>query len=304
MNLTSPITILTLFVPVALAQDAPGTKPAEERPWRVTFSAAGSYQFDADQKNGSGTVSVGRLGASAGLAAPIAERSELHMGLAWRESWFSFDNVPTPTPGSTFVPWDETTDITLSATFSSQSNEHWGWFAGGRATFAGESGTEFSDSLSGGVFAGASYGVNDRLSFTFGVGAYAPLESSTFFAPILGIEWKFADEWTLTSRDRLGLFVEWNATERLTLSLGAEYLTGDYRLSDRHVFLPGGVGRERSVPLLLSLAWEVDPTITVSFDAGLMAWERFRVDTAAGSKVTQFETDPAFMFGCGVKLAF
>lgn len=299
---------LSLAQPAAQpAGQAKEAKGDGERPWRISFTPAGEYSTSADLRSTTGDVSIARVGAALGLEVPVGDQSNLAFNLAWQHSWYDWDSATSL--GGVAKPWDDTDEIDFGFRFSSRIDDHWSWFAGLGANSSGEKGADFNDTLTYGGGAGVRYSFSDKLSLTGGLIVRSQLEDSAQVIPILGLDWKFAEKWTLTTEYKTsifpapGLFLKYSPCEAATIALGASYQTHVYRLSDRDAPLDG-VGRERRVPVELSIAWKLSPHATITGRAGIVAWQRYRLDTSDGTLIGQNEADPSGIFGLSANFSF
>lgn len=290
--------------PSGPAKDAKGDG---ERPWRISFTPGAQYSTAADLRTTTGDVSIARAGAALGLEIPVGDQSNLAFNLAWQHSWYDWDAATSL--GGVANPWDDTDELDFGFRFSTRINDEWSWFAGLGANSSGEKGADFNDTLTYGGGAGVRWRVSDTLSLTGGLIVRTQLEDSASVIPILGFDWKFADQWSLTTEYKTsifpapGLFLKYQPCEEATLALGVSYQTHAFRLSDRDTPIEG-IGRERRLPVELSLAWKLSPHATITGTAGVVVWQRYRLDTSDGTLIGQNEADPAGIFGLSATLAF
>ena len=151
--------------------------------------------------------------------------------------------------------------------------------------------------------------VQSKLTLTGGLIVRSQLEDSAFVVPIIGFDWRIDDKWSLTTNYRTSIFpqpglaIKYQACESVSLALGARYESRSFRLSDRDTPVDG-VGRERRLPVELCMQWQITRHATLSATAGLVAWQRFRMDDTGGTRIAQFEADPTPVFGLAFTLAY
>jgi len=296
-------------IPLFLASVAVGQPGGggTARPWRITFTPAVEYALPADLRTTTGDVSVFRVGAGLGVSAPIGEMSSLGVNLAWQRSWYEWDKATAF--GGTNEPWDDVNELDLGVRYMSRVDEKWSWFAGVGVNSSGEDGADFGDTLTFGGGGGVRYQVSETLGLTGGVIVRSQLEDNASVIPIVGVDWTIDDRWSLTTDYRTsifprpGVFVKYKASEDVTVALGASYETKAFRLSDRDT-PADGIGREWRLPVELNAQWKVSAHGTLSATVGLVAWQRYRMDDAAGVRIAQFETDPTMSFGLSFTLAY
>lgn len=124
----------------------------------------------------------------------------------------------------------------------------------------------------------ALYVVDADLQWFFGLRVNA--RSQYLVLPLLGVRWKFADEWTLNllvPHPRL----EYDFNERLKAYFGADIKAGTFKVGDRF-----GTDHGRSdlnhatldyfeARIGPGLSWSVRLNVTVEADAGCMVYRRF-----------------------------
>ena len=319
--MTRAILAALALSPAAFAQDMPDAwiafqpaaqatkdiKAGGDRPWRISFTPGAEYALAADLKATTGDVSIARAGAALGVDAPIGEMSSLAVSFGWQHSWYTWDKATSL--GGVAAPWDDTDELDLGVRFSSRIDEKWSWFAGVGANSSGEKGADFSDTLTFGGGGGVRYRASDTLAFTAGLIVRSQLEDSASVIPIIGVDWKFAEHWALTTEYRTsifprpGIFLTYSPCDTLDLALGASYETHVFRLSDRDTPIDG-IARERRIPVELSASWKLSPHATLAASAGVVVWQRFRLDTSDGTLIGQNEADPTGIFGLSLKMAY
>lgn len=284
--------------------DAAPAVPAgdDEKKTHVTFSVGASHTFTADLKDLPGKVGVTRLGSEVSVFGPVGEKSRWSVGLEWESSFYRFDNATGFVAGFD-KPWRDTFSLELVGGFSGKFDEHWGWFARGFGKSAGEEGAEFGDTLTGGGFGGASYTFNENLTVSLGVGARSRLDRPAQVLPIAGIEWKFAPQWALTSRQKPGLFLEYAPSKTVDLALGVEYQSREYRLNDRDA-APGGVARDDRFIIEGEVGWDVWKNLTIYATVGVTGWAEYRLDNNAETTLGKSKADPALSLAVSGKLVF
>lgn len=287
----------------------PGGGPGrgDGSPWRITFTTAGEYTTAADFKaDGGGSVSVARANAGLSVSRQVGDKGLASVSLGWQRSWYDFDS---PSVFGAAAPWDEVNEIDLSVLYRVRINDKWSWFGGGGVNSAGEDGADFGDTLTGGGVLGAGYAFNEKFRLTGGLLVRSQLEEDVTFVPIIGVDWKFAEKWRLSTDYRRSIFPRpslsliHSLSDSLDLALSVGYETRVFRL-DEDGSNPDGVARERRVPVELSADWKVSPNVSLNAMAGVSTWGRYRLDDSTGTRISQSEVEPAGIFGLSVKLEF
>lgn len=296
---------LLMFAPAAVLAQAGDAE--SKRPWKITFTPAVEYSLPSDLRTTTGDVSIFRAGAALGVEAPVGQTSALGVNFAWERSVYDWDNATSF--GGTNEPWDDINQLDLGVRFMSRIDDKWSYFFGAGVNSSMEDGADFGDSLTYGGGAGVIYRASDKLTLTGGLIVRSQLEDSAFVVPIIGFDWKIDDKWSLTTNYRTSIFpqpgvaIKYQACESVSVALGAHYESRSFRLSDRDTPVDG-VGRERRLPVELCVQWEITPHATLAATAGLVAWQRFRMDDSGGTRIAQFEADPTPIFGLAFTLAY
>ncbi len=291
-------------IPVATQQPDTGAVPTadDEKKTHVTFSVGASHTFSANLKDLPGDVGVTRIGSEVKAFGQLTDKSRWSVAFEWESSFYRFNNATGFAAGFS-TPWRDTFSFELTGGLSGKFDEHWGWFGRGFVKSAGEEGAEFGDTLTGGGIGGASYSFNENLTVSLGVGARSRLDRGAQVLPIAGIEWKFAPQWTLTSRQRPGLFLEFAPTKTVDLSLGVVYESREYRLNTRDA-APGGVARDNRFVVEAEAGWDVWKNLTIYGTVGVTASSEYRLDNNIQQTLGKSKTDPALSLGVSAKLVF
>jgi hypothetical protein len=175
---------------------------------------------------------------------------------------------------------------------------------------ARETGTGSSDSVTYGVFAGLSWQVSDRLRIGPAFGAFSELEGDGVDAfPAIILDWEISDRWTLSTGGGTaasrgpGLRLAYAATDALSLGLEARLERSEFRL-DNTGPAPGGIGEDRSVPVVLTLDYAPNPGLSLSAFAGVALDGELELRDATGLVVSQQTYDTAPVAGLSLRLRF
>jgi hypothetical protein len=271
----------------ALAQIVtPGVEPrASDEPntW-ATLSYAHLFETDIDDIS----VDVERdsLLAIVGHRFELSDSVNLLAQGAYQLSDYDFS-------GDGGALWDDINQITMTTLVDWKLDESWSLLGGGLARFSGESGADFDDALTGGVFGGFRYAWNENLTTGFLLGVMSQIEDSAAILPLPLVTWKFAETWKFhLGVSQLGAVgygpeLSWMASEKWELGLGASYQRRRYRLDkgDR-------VGDETSMPIYLKLGWHPTPQSALELMAGVAVAGEVRQEHNGGSKIFDKDTDP------------
>ena len=87
------------------------------------------------------------------------------------------------------------------------------------------------------------------------------------------------------------------------LSLIARSESNRFRL-DNVGLAPGGVGEDRSLPVVMALQYQPNPGMTLSVFAGAELDGRLQLENAAGAVISRQSYDPAGLVGVSFRLMF
>ena len=161
-------------------------------------------------------------------------------------------------------PWKNVNTIRFSLPTRWRLDQKWSMFAGPNLRFTGETGADLTDSMTGGVFAGVAYRVNDRLTIGPGIGVLTQLEDNTRFIPVLIINWKITDTLSLTTGQGVGatlgpgLALNWQPSPKWNFSIGGRAESLRFRL-DKDGKVPNGIGDDRSFPIFCGVVYHFTP---------------------------------------------
>ncbi|MCC6426930.1 MAG: hypothetical protein IT435_08915 [Phycisphaerales bacterium] len=297
----SPASVV-LWQPVTQREADPSAKPAS-RDLEIRLRGEGELgmksDFDGDTAE-DGDVSVSRLRAGLEVSVPIGERSNLEFTL---DNEWSFYDFSEPSAFGAMAPWDDTWERGIRIVFSTQETEKFAWFVGADVTAASEYGADFGDSVTYGGLAGVRYSFSEN--FTAGLGIYARsrLEDDFLPLPMIAFLWKFAPEWSLSSQNGRSVRLGWQVSEPVSLFAEGGYEAREYRLDDDGPSVDG-IGKDRRVPVALGARWQIAEGLTLTGKAGAYVWQRYRLDEEDGTKIDEFEAEPAAFFVVELRWVF
>jgi hypothetical protein len=164
----------------------------------------------------------------------------------------------------------------------------------------GESGAD--DTTTYGLYAAAAWRVRENLTIGPGFGVFTRLEDSARFFPILAIDWDFKERWNLSTGSGLaasrgpGLTLKYQLNEDWSLGVAGRYEDIEFRLGDKGP-VPGGVGRDLSVPVLFLATLKPDPKLKFSVFVGVELFGTLKLKDPAGHVLEESDYDPAPLFG-------
>lgn len=173
-----------------------------------------------------------------------------------------------------------------------------------------EDGAASSDGFTWGAFGGISWQLSETLSIGPAVGIYSQLgDDDLDIFPALLIDWEFAPRWSLAtgtapgSTEGPGLSLSYQVTDEVKLSLAGRYENLQFRL-DNTGLAPGGVGEDRSFPLVLAVDYSPAIFFRATAFLGAKLGGTMKVRNAAGTVVNEQDYDPAPVAGFAFRLFF
>ncbi len=262
--------------------------------WAWTLDAGYLHQQETDLDDG-GAFSVDRANIAVGAKYSLGRGDSVGIGLEYGYHDYSFD-------GMKIEPWGKIHALTLSAPIRRSLNSQWSLFALPSVRANYEDGASISDAVTGGLLAGASYKLSERLYIGPGFGISSELEDDLNLFPILLIRWQINDELMLKTGRGMGasqgpgLVLDWQASEKWKLSLGARYEKLRFRLSDRN-FIPDGVGEDSGVPVYLGASYKFSDTAELSLYMGMKFAGSLELEDSSGDSLYDTDYDTAPFFG-------
>ncbi len=292
-----------LVVAAMCAVGLPASAPAQpSEGWSASIDGLGLFQGDADLDDG-GSFSANRqflrvggryrfgTGHSVGLSASIGQID------------YDFDDAVV-------APWTEIRDRRISLPVFIPVSRSASLLIAPQVRWDYEEGASSSDGQTEGAFLGLAWRVSDSLTIGPALGAFSQLrDSDTNIFPALLIDWDITDRWNLGTGPTIGatqgpgLTLSYSHTDALSFSIAARYEDLEFRLNEGGV-ASGGVGRDTSVPLVVSVDYTPNPAVAVSLFAGAEIGGQLELFDAAGARVSQQDYDTAPIAGFAFSLQF
>lgn len=280
----------------------PGEPPAA--PPRLTFGLRGTadWAFPADLGDGAGEVSVGRVGATLDVSYLIDERSRFGLRLGEEFSFYDFADVTLLASGE--APIDDASETTVGLSYSRQLDDRWSIFGSATAIASAETGADFGDSLTYSGIGIASYAINERLTIGGGVLARTRLEDDVLVIPVVTVDWKIDDRWTLTNAGGSGgaratLAYQHSDAWRFFGDVGFE--GREFRLDDDGP-IPDGIGRDQRLPVGLGALYTPNKNFAIQLRAGAHFLQSLEFDDSSGDEIADSDIDPTGFISLMVSL--
>lgn len=295
----SPLLIPATLAALGLAQAAQAQQPMG---WGTETTAFFGVQGDADLAGG-GDVATSR--SFVGVGALNRLDSGLSLGFSIGYGLQSYDFG-----GGAAALWGDVETLSLSLPVQARLGNGADIFVAPTMRSTRETGAGTSDSVTYGVFAGISWQVSDRLRVGPAFGAFSELEGDGIDAfPAIVLDWEISDRWTLSTGGGTaasrgpGLRLAYAASDALSLGLEARLEQSEFRL-DGTGPAPGGIGEDRSVPVVLTLDYAPNPGLSLSAFAGVALDGELTLRDANGTLISTRAYDTAPVAGLSLRLRF
>ncbi len=300
--------LLIVAMPVAEAARETSGERASFRPeegWSLSLRGGAAHQFETGLDDG-GEFRVNRLFLQGGARYAPDHRRSVSLALGYGFDGYEFSGGRGI---AALSPWESVHTVRVSAPVRWGVGREWTVFVIPTVRSAAESGASLGDSVSGGGFAGFSYRFGDRLTIGPGVGVMTEIEESPDIFPVLLIDWKVTDRLRLETGRGLGasrgpgLFLRFEASERLDVSFGGRYEKLRFRL-DREGVAPDGVGSDRSFPLFCGATYRFTPRAEASLVGGVALGGKLRLEDENGNRIAEEDYGAAAFLGVAFGLRF
>ncbi len=285
----SPLLFLAVLGATASTLFAqPTSRPPAPEGWSTSTAAGLIYQFDTDlDAPNAGDFNVTRAFADLSFNRPLNATTSIGLGLAVAATDYDF---------STADDFGSLRELDLSFFYFARLDSGWSLIARPAIGYSGESGSDFADSLTyGGIFA-ASKQFNPDLRLGFGFAVFTGLEDTKAF-PIITIQWKLNDRWTLQNPFRpgpagpAGLEFAYQ-TDAWDLGFGGAYRSYRYRLDDSGANA-NQLFEYEGLSLFARSSHKLTDAISLDLYGGLIVAGSLQTETANGNKLTETDFDPA-----------
>jgi hypothetical protein len=295
---------ITLFC--MLGSMSASAQSQQRGPWVFKVDGGAVHQSEVDLKDSTGEFSVDRWFISAGVDYGWSARESLGISVGGGKSNYDFNEESGFGGGE---PWDSIEDSRISLTGRFGFGETGSVFIIPTLRFNGEKGASNSDSRTWGVFGAVAWRINENLTLGPGIGIFSRLEDSTRFFPVLAIDWNISDRWSLSTGRGLassqgpGLTLGYKLNEDWSFGLSGRYENVEFRLDDKGI-AAGGIGRDKSIPMVFSADLTPDKKIRLSVFAGIEFAGKLKLKNALDITVDESKYDPAAIFGATFEFRF
>lgn len=295
--------LAAVFICAAMGQSAMAQSPS---PWVFKVDGGGMHQSTTDLKDTSGGFTVDRWYLSAGVDYGWSLRDSVGILIGAGSSSYEWED-DTAFGGA--EPWEDIEDSRLSFTGRFGFGDTGSLIVVPSLRQYRESGASSSDSQTYGLLAAAFWRISDTLTIGPGFGVFSRLEDSTRVFPVLAIDWDIGERWSLSTGSGMaasqgpGLTLSYQLNPVWSFGLTGRYEEIEFRL-DREGETPNGIGRDESLPLILSARLEPGPEISLAMFVGVELGGSLTLMDEGGRKITESDYDPAALFGATFNYRF
>ena len=284
------------------ASPALGQVASEERqfgPWVWGVSGGAVQQFEAGMQDGAGDFDVTRAYFQPSLGYAWDRRNSVSLSVGYGSSDYSFSGESTIDGLS---PWGRIEDYRVSLPVRFSVGERSDAILIPSIRSHVEAGTSLAEGRTEGVIAGMSWRFSDKLSLGPGFGWYSELDGGSNAFPIVVVDWSITDRLSLTTGRGLaasqgpGLSLNYALADKWTLGLAGRYEKTRFALGDDSA-APGGIGEDRSLPLLLTVEYTPWPMTKVSAVIGAEFEGELRLEDENGRRIGSSSYDAAPVVG-------
>ncbi len=311
-----PITcagLLGLALPVMAqsAAEVEAIEPAEQTETEVPdgqlrFSLGAGQRFNSDVDNGHGPNNGG--GVTGVESSEFATRTtalgvyklsdEFKLGLAASFQWSRYDFTGTHPD-----PWQDVYLFRVTPLVQYTIDESWSVYGGPSIAYAGESGADFSASVTGGGLIGFNHHASETLSIGGGFGIFSQLGDSARAVPFITANWKFDEYWTLRAgfsevagNGGLGAELTYDLGNNWKVGGGFQFERKRFRLQDSGG-VDGGVAQDTKVPIYAKVGWQPCEKAALELVAGIAAGGEYYVESYGRHKVYDQNYDASGLIG-------
>ncbi len=299
--------VISSLVPVS---NASAQAPPAQNPWSFNVQGAMAHQSESDLKDAEGAFAVDRWFVSAGATYSWDRRNALGISIGGGKSDYEFNEETTQNEllnGA--VPWGEIEEFRISAIARFKISETGNVIVLPTLRYNGEEGAESGDSQTWGLFAAAGWRINENLTIGPGFGVFSKLEDGTRFFPILFIDWNITDRWSLSTGQGLassqgpGLTLDYKLSRVWTLGVAGRYENLEFRLG-KDGPAPGGIGKDKSFPLVFMAKAKPSEKTSFNLFAGIEFGGKLKLKNEFDELIQESKYDPALIIGMTAELRF
>lgn len=297
-----------LLPSIASSKENPQANPGRSQTgWSTIVRGGAVYQFDSDLDEG-GSYSSSRFNIEVGQNYSWSRRDTATVALGY--SYDGYDFSDGESGGIAFrAPWEDIHTLSISTPLRKSIGDKWTAFLIPSLRSTGESGADFSKTITGGGFTGVSYRLSDRLTIGPGIGAFTQLEDSATVFPVLIINWRITDKFSIETGGGLaatlgpGLTLSYHATPNLRFAIGGRYEKLRFRL-DKNGTVTDGIGEDSSFPIFASCTYNINRKTVVSLVGGVETGGELKLEDSQGHTILEESSGSGIFSGITFRMIF
>ena len=207
-------------------------------------------------------------------------------------------------------PWDNVHTFQVGLPVRWKLNSKWDFFLSPSIRFVGESDADAGDAITGGGITGLTYRFGDNLLLGPGFGYITQMEDDASIFPVIFVDWKFADGFSLSTGPTVGatlgpgLSLNWQVTDQVIFSVGARYEKLRFRLDEDSPVARNGIGEDRAVPVFAAFTYQANENLQLSILGGASFGNRLLLDDARGDRIADSDYGTAPFIGVNAGYSF
>lgn len=278
----------------------------QHSPWIFSGTGYGVHQDDADLTDTGGSFNVDRWFVNAGVTYAWSKRDMVGITVGAGKGIYEFDGLGSFGNGQ---PWGDISDTRLSMVGRMGIGETSVVTIVPTVRVNGESGANTGDSTTYGMFAAFTWQLSENLTIGPGLGVFTKLDDGVRVFPVLAIDWNITDRWKFStgggagSSQGAGLTLSYKLNEDWSFGLTGRYENLEFRLDEKGVE-PGGIGKDKSLPVVASVVLKPNRVFSLSLFAGVQWMGKLELEDASGHKIQESDYDPALLVGASIEARF
>jgi hypothetical protein len=239
------------------------------------FTLDALHQFGTEVGAGLGDYTSTRASAELRVARNVSRRLQLNVEALFERGTYAFDDDAAVLPVGTGSLGGSYTALRIAAGGSWSLSRSFGVTFGGSLRSYWMDGADVEDGLQPGVIGAVRVRLFGKTDLLVGASITTGLEGDPSFLPVFGLsgfDTGKDSRWRVEARGP-GLAVTYNVTPRLWVGASGGYERRDIRLADDDR-LPGGVLRERRLPVGLEIGWQPRSCSSIILTGGASLWNK------------------------------
>jgi len=261
--------------------------------WHYSTSATLLHQPEVDLDNGGKTRSGGYHLRAAGRHR-TSDAAALGISL-----YYDYNDRDFTGGGFAAInPWEQTHRLGVSASLNARSRFGWSYSVRPFVQWFSEAGTLDKDAMRYGTAAAVLTGLSRHKRIGAGMRVYRDIDGDTGIAPIVIIDWRLNDRWTLGNPREAdftapaGLEIRYHDGGNWRFGLAGVYHSEEFRLDEAGA-APGGIGENEGLLSFLRITRQWGSALSVHGYLGAVFAGELQVEDADGVRLAASDHDTA-----------